>query len=279
MVNEEPDLSDTWGRFHENVLSEIDRNMTHHRKFYEDVSEKWRSFSNVLGGTISDYMKENVDGTENLYNLWKNYQIKMNARIQRAHDTGTARYMELLKVWEESSLKMRTMIGEGVREGRVSEEVYLAWTDLTTATTKYINEAAAECNKEYKELMVTWFEFLDKMKEGVSSINQSRGQEVMTNVREMCTAMGHEISNYITMCTKVTVNLQKGWMNMLVSTRTIFSKLFPEFNYEELYSGFFDRSAWGPYGAFVAPTKVRKLEEEVKELRTKLKDLEERMGR
>ncbi|MEW5937455.1 MAG: hypothetical protein AB1665_06530 [Candidatus Thermoplasmatota archaeon] len=263
----------------DNFLSEMEENMTRHARLYEDISEKWRTFSNVLGTTISEYMKEDREGAEELHNLWKNYQIKMSARIQKAHEAWAERYKEMAKIWGEHRVRLASVIDNNVPEVGLNEELYMTWTDLSTSMTKHVNEAVVGCSNEYKELTKTWFEFLDKVKMGISSLEQSRGQEVVRNVREMCTAMSYELSNYIKACTRSTANFQKDWMNMLVSTRTIFSKLFPEVNYEELYSGFLDRGPWGPYSTLVAPTKVKKLEEEVKELRTKLRDLEEKMGK
>ncbi|MBI5000681.1 MAG: hypothetical protein HZB92_04035 [Euryarchaeota archaeon] len=283
---EEYDMNDAktsfsvaWNDFYENVAAEVEGNMCSYSKFNENLTEKWRNFSNVVGTTISDYAKDDQEGAQELYNLWKNYQIKMNARIQRAQETEAARYKEILEIWRANGKKLAFPVRTDSQEEGIDEPLYSAWMEITTAMTKQINNVIAESNNEYKELTKTWFEFLDKMKEGVSALNPANPMsgEVTANVRDMCTAMSYEVSNYITMSSKSAVNFQKNWMNMLTSTRNMFSKLFPELNYEELYSGFFDRSAWGASGAFVPTTKVKKLETEVKELSAKLKELEERL--
>ncbi|MBI5000682.1 MAG: hypothetical protein HZB92_04040 [Euryarchaeota archaeon] len=279
MNDEKTNFSAAWGDFYEKVVAEVEGNMSSYSKLNENLTEKWRNFSNVVGTMISDYTKENREGAQELYNLWKNYQIKMNARIQRAQETESARYKEVLEMWRANGKKLASIMGNNIPADGIDEPLYMAWMEITTTMTKQINNVIAESNNNYKELTKIWFEFLDKMKEGVSALNPANPMsgEVTVNMQDMCMAMSHEVSNYITMSSKSAVNFQKNWMNMLTSTRNMFSKLFPEMNYEELYSGFFDRSAWGAFGPFMSTNKVKKLESEVNELSAKLRELEKKL--
>lgn len=277
MEEQKTNLSDVWNVFHKSVASQIESNVGYHKKFYENVSEKWLNFSNVLGTTISEAMNENRDGMQDIYNLWKNYQNKMHAKIERVYETETQRSRGMLDIWNENGRKIFHMMTESSGKDEGNDDFYSMWVDVTASMTKEINHAVADTNGECKELTKTWFEFLDKIKAEISALDQSnpKGEEIRKTAQSMSMAMSHELSDYISACTKSAVNFQINWMNMLTSTRHAFSKLLPEINYEELYSDFLERNTIGPFGTvIVSRTKMRRLENEVLELTTRILELE-----
>lgn len=276
-------LMNSWKGFQETVQDQMDEVMENQQQYIGTFSTRWLERSSNIGKRISEMSKGGVKEYLEIYNIWKNYQNKINARIIKVTNIQNNGYSELIERWEFSRVEMMNIlsklkdIGEKDEEERANVDLYNSWLNVMNGVPNQIALAITQGNAEYQQLTKVWFEFLDNMKVVISNIPESNPhhEEIMKTWDKISMEMGSEISNLISESNNQFKKIQSSWRDATNHIHKDFSKVFKEINYEELYTGFFDRTAFPVFGRGFAAARVnRRMEEELERLKTRIGEME-----
>lgn len=281
-------LMKSWKGFQETVQERINHVMKDQQRFVGDFSSRWMDRSNSIGKEISKMSRSGAAEYQDMYNIWKNYQNKINARIIKVTNIQNNGYSELIEKWETSRvemIKILTRLGQMDPEGDDEEggsqvDLYSSWLNVTNNVSSQISQAMTQGNAEYQRLTQVWFEFLDNMREVVQSIPKSNPhhEDIMKTWEKISLEMGSELSNLISESNKHLKKIQTSWQEATNQIHKDLSKVFKEINYEELYSGFFDRTSAPILGLAAPPTSANKrMEDEIKRLNARVAELESQL--
>jgi hypothetical protein len=164
------------------------------------------------------------------------------------------------------------------QDSKATMDLYSKWHNFMTNMSNQITMASREGNGEYQDLTKMWFEFLDSLKESISAIPQTNPhkKDVVETWEKITTVMGMELSNLVSESNTHMKKIQTTWVDASNQIRGEFSRLFRDINYEELYTGFFARTAIPGFNgsSFYQPQNVKAMEDEISELKGRVKELE-----
>jgi hypothetical protein len=277
------DLMSNWKGFQETVQDQLTNMLRDQQRFFGAFSTRWLERSSNIGKHFSEMSSSGTKEYKELYNIWKNYQNKINARIIKVTNIQNNGYSELFESWETSRNEFMTILSklrdmeDRENEAKSKTDLYSSWLNVMNNVSNQISAAMTQGNTEYQRLTKTWFEFLDNMKGVISTIPKSDSNygDIMKTWEKISLEMGSEISNLISEGNNKLKKIQESWQNATNQINKDLSKVFKEINYEELYSGFFDRSALPVFAHGAASAKTaKKMEDELKRLRSKIEELE-----
>lgn len=278
-------LMKNWQNFQQIMQEQIATAMKEQQNFQDNFTTKWMEETNtitkMMTGTSGGANKEFQD----VYNVWKNYQNKINARIMKVSSIENNGYLDLMQRWRDYTSEMMDLLsrlgkvgGAVDADSKATMDLYSKWHNFMTNMSNQITMASREGNTEYQDLTKVWFEFLDSLKESITAIPSTNPhkKDVVETWERITTVMGTEISNLVSESNNHFKKIQNTWSDASNQIRGEFSRLFRDINYEELYTGFFARTAVPGFsgGAFYAPPNVKAMENEIAELQAKVKVLE-----
>ena len=277
------DIVENWKKFQTDMQDKLTHAMEEQRSLYTNFNSRWGNASKNVNEQLSEISKKNSTDYKELYTVWKNYQNKINARVLKANNMGNNGYSELMDKWNDQATKMMGLIsrlrdakGEDAEGMRM--DLYTQWLDLANSMNTNIANAVQVGNVEFQNLTRTWFEFMDHMRATVSKVPDTSPayKETMKTMENISTNMGMELSNLVSGNLSHLKKMQQSWQQASEKLRADMSKVFTEVNYEELYTGFIDRTS-APWTAMVSTPKVKSLEDEVEVLKQRVKELEGRL--
>lgn len=281
------DLMRNWKGFQDNIQDQINHVMRDQQAFVSSFSSRWMDRSGKIGRQIYEMSKGGAKEYQELYNIWKNYQNRINARIIKVTNIQNNGYSELIEKWETSRIEMmkilttlRDLEENHGKEGETQVDLYSSWLNVTNSVTSQISMAMTQGNAEYQRLTKVWFEFLDNMKQVITGIPVSNPnyESIMKTWERISLEMGSELSNLISESNKHLKTVQSTWQEATNQIQKDLSKVFKEINYEELYTGFFDRTAIPTFGIGVPALGVNnRMEDEIKRLKARVAELEDQL--
>lgn len=277
-------LLKNWENFQKIMQDQISTAMKEQQSFQENFTTKWMEQTNAITKMMSGAQGGSSKDLQEVYNVWKNYQNKINARIMKVSSIENNGYLDLMQRWRDYTSEMMDILSRLGKMGgldadsKATMDLYSKWHSFMTNMSNQITMASREGNSEYQDLTKVWFEFLDSLKESISAIPSTNPhkKDVVETWEKITTVMGTEISNLVSESNNHFKKIQNTWADASNQIRGEFSKLFRDINYEELYTGFFARTAVPGFngGAFYAPPNVKAMESEIAELKAKVKALE-----
>jgi ethanolamine utilization protein EutQ (cupin superfamily) len=275
-------LMDTWKDYQETIQEQMNRVMKEQQSFVGDFSSRWLERSSKIGKQISTMSGGGAKEYQEIYTIWKNYQNKLNARIMNVTSIQNNGYSDLFEKWERSRTEMMSILMRmrDINEKEVDDsapgDLYSNWLNVTNSVTNQITSAMAEGNVEYQKLTKLWFEFLDNMRVVISDIpkNNPHHEEIMGTWEKISMEMGSEISNLISESNKHLKTIQDSWREATNQIHKDLSKVFKDINYEELYSGFFDRTALPVFTKRPAKAVNSDVEAEMQKMKARIEELE-----
>jgi hypothetical protein len=276
-------LLKNWQSFQQTMQDQISSAMKEQQSFHDNFTVKWMEQTNAITKMMTN-MGEGQKEYQDVYNIWKNYQNKINARIMKVSSIENNGYLDLMQRWKDYTSEMMDIIARLGKMGNIDADskatmdLYSKWHSFTTNMSNQITMASREGNGEYQDLTKTWFEFLDSLKESITAIptTNPHKKDVVETWEKITTVMGTEISNLVSESNGHFKKIQNTWVDASNQIRGEFSRLFRDINYEELYTGFFARTAVPGFssGAMYNPPQVGAMKDEIAELRAKVKALE-----
>jgi hypothetical protein len=276
-------LLKNWESFQKTMQDQISSAMKEQQSFHDNFTVKWMEQTNQITKMMTS-MGQGQKEYQDVYNIWKNYQNKINARIMKVSSIENNGYLDLMQRWKDYTSEMMDIISKLGKMGNIDADskatmdLYSKWHSFMTNMSNQITMASREGNGEYQDLTKVWFEFLDSLKESITAIptTNPHKKDVVETWEKITTIMGTEISNLVSESNGHFKKIQTTWVDASNQIRGEFSKLFRDINYEELYQGFFARTAVPGFngGSFYNPPHVDAMKDEIAELRAKVKDLE-----
>jgi len=277
-------LMKNWQNFQQIMQEQIATAMKEQQSFQEGFTTKWMEQTNAITKMMTGESGGPNKEFQDVYNVWKNYQNKINARIMKVSSIENNGYLDLMQRWRDYTSEMMEIlshlgkVGAVDADSKATMDLYSKWHSFMTNMSNQITLASREGNTEYQDLTKVWFEFLDSLKESISGIPSTNPhkKDVVETWERITTVMGMEISNLVSESNNHFKKIQTTWSDASNQIRGEFSRLFRDINYEELYTGFFARTAVPGFnqGAFYTPPNVKAMEDEISELKSKVKALE-----
>jgi gas vesicle protein len=277
-------LMKNWQNFQQTMQDQISTAMKEQQSFHDSFTTRWMEQTNAITKMMTGVSGGSGKEYQDVYNIWKNYQNKINARIMKVSSIENNGYLDLMQRWRDYTSEMMDIISKLGKVGsldadsKATIDLYSKWHNFMTNMSNQITMASREGNTEYQDLTKMWFEFLDSLKESITAIPSSNPhkKDVVETWEKITTVMGTEISNLVSESNNHFKRIQKTWADASNQIRGEFSKLFRDINYEELYTGFFARTAVPGFngGSFISPPNVKAMEGEITELKSRVKELE-----
>jgi len=271
-------FKDVWDELQKNIENQIQMGVENATKQYEDISKKWLTASEPVNKLMTDILNENKDPYMEIYNVWKNYQNKTNARMIKILDGGNAPYIALEKMWTKHAETVVASLGSNKDER--DEYLYSSWSELTSTMMQLVSDYISKSKAEYQALNDIVTELKDKMESTISNMDSELPHlaAIKKSLLEMYSNIEEERNaNYGDVSRNAIWEFQKSWFRTMETVRKSLMGIGPNTDYDKLYASFFDTSRWTPFGDFTTSASTSGLEDEVTQLRNRVKELENKL--
>lgn len=269
-----------WEDFYRKAMSQAEDSVKDYGVFAEGLAKRWAALSGNFGGIMAESVgavqgAPAAEAMRELHNLWENYQNKLGARVMRISEKEAHRFKEMAALWAENA-KKAGVTASPESPGFGGKDVHMGWINASAAMSSQIEKALGDAAEEYEGIKKTMLELFDKADAILSSIDisDSKTEKAVKNVRESLGTMRGQIFDHVSSWTDSTMRLQKNWLAVMNSATEMFAKAFNNVDYGKMYSQFYKGFGWGGPAAPDDKKKVQSLEDEVRDLKAKLKDLE-----
>ena len=276
-------LTDTWQDFSMTMGNNMMEILQDNQQQYEKLNETWTDLSSKFGSQMTEnFSGGNKEYTE-LYNVWKNYTTKLSTRLTRLGDNGGIDYELLLKNWETNMKKMnREMFGNGDKDNITA--IYNLWDNFYKDINRQMEDIIQDGTALNSELTDIWTDFSANMNKVMTQI--SADSKELKELTKTWDSMSKEFNNNITSFVKTYegdfTKLQDSWLKQTERVGETLTETFEVLtdSYGEIYNKYFERTA--PYFRVMdtySNSRVKKLEQEVTDLKERLKKLEAKSGK
>jgi hypothetical protein len=276
-------FTDIWQDFSNKMNNHFAEILKENQAEYDKLYGTWTNLSSKFGTQMTSNLESSNKELSELYNVWKNYATKLSTRLTRIGNNGGIDYDILLENWKSYSDKLnKELFGNGGK-GNI-QTIYVLWDDIYKDMTKQMNEMIQSGTTINEDLTSTWNDFTNNMDHIITDLtgDSAYKKELDKHWKNLSVQLNKGITDFVKTYEGDYTKLYTMWSKQSERVGETLSdtlELLTE-SYGDIYNKYFTRTA--PYFKNLyshSETRVKKLENEIKDLKSRLEKIEKKSRR
>jgi hypothetical protein len=194
------DMYSMWKEFNSTVRAQMAEAMEAGQSEYRQLHESWADMAKGMA-EFSDLLDPTVPETMEVYNVWRNYAVKMARRMDNVMSERQDRFDRLFEAWVGWTSEIGTGADEaGHGDGsEMFERTYLDWLVFSGRFLAEIVKGKDGTGANVAELMRTWTSFSRMMTDALDRLVKNGGEKYRDASKawlEFINAVGEKLDEF-----------------------------------------------------------------------------------
>lgn len=281
-------LFETWDRFSNAMGTEMANMVEEGQNKYGALNNQWLELYQKTANDMAKSMQNgDVAEIQVVANVWKNYNSRLLSQMNKIIEEWSNAQNTIQKTWQTYVPKIGEQLlktTKGTNEDLRVDDLFKTWTDFSAHMGQDFLTLVDAIISDSQDVMGIWNELDNEMKgqiESTRALNQGVYTELNKNWTETSERMGAEINKFMKDYTQRYKELRITWLEyastMVKQFVNVINVGSPDF--EDMYKTYMDRTY--QFLRMLNPsmmTTASLANEEIRELRKKVEELEKRIG-